>query len=175
MKNGRLYQNHLFRRRRVLKISYLDGKQLFLSRDAECSKTAIQMENSCFYQKQAFRRCRVLRISYLDGKQLFLSKASVQRCRVLKISYLDGKQLFLIKSRCLGDAECSKSAIQMENSCFYQDQVFRRCRVLKISYLDEKQLFISKLGVQEVQKRITFHEAFTFISEYHQISFLGLS
>ena len=103
MENGCFYQNQVFRRCRVLKISYLDGKQLFC-------------------QDQVFRRCRVLKISYLDGKKRFLSKSGVQevqsaqnqlfrwktdvyqdqvfrRCRVLKISYLDGKQLFISKLR----------------------------------------------------------------------------
>ena len=156
MKNGRLYQNHLFRRRRALKISYLDGKQLF-------------------YQNQVFRRCR---ISYLDGKRLFLSKSGVQEVQSAQNQLFRWKtavlsrsgvqevqsaqnQLFrwkkavFIKMRCLGGAECSKSASWMENSCLYQNYVFRRCRVLKISYLDGKQLFLSKSGVQEVQKRVT--------------------
>ena len=65
---------------------------------------------------------------------------------MLKISYLDGKQMF-IKIKCSGGVERSKSAVSMENSCLYQNYVFRRCRVLKISYLDGKQLFLSKSGV----------------------------
>ena len=176
-----LYQNQMFRRYEVIKISYLDEKRPFKTKifclgGAELLKSAIQMENSCFYQNQVFRRCR---ISYLDGKQLFLSKSGVQEVQSAQNQLLRWKtavlsrsgvqevqsaqnQLFrwkkavFIKIRCLGGTECSKSAIQMENSCLYQNYVFRRCRVLKISYLDGKQLFLSKSGVQEVQKRVTF-------------------
>ena len=64
MKNGRLHQNHLFRRRRVLRISYLDGKQLFYQ-DVQSAPN-----------------------------QLFRWQTAVFN-----------------KIRCLGGAECSKSAI----------------------------------------------------------------
>ena len=132
MKNGRLYQNHLFRRRRALKISYLDGKQLFLS------KSGVQEAQSARNQLFRWKTAVFIKIRCLGGAEC--SKSAIQM-----------ENSCFIKIRCLGGAECSKSAIQMEKSGFYQNEVFRRCRVLKISQLDGKQLFISKLRVQEVQ------------------------
>ena len=58
MENSCFYEDQVFRRCQVLKIRYLDGKQLF-------------------YQNQVFRKCRALKINYLDGKQLFTSQAPV--------------------------------------------------------------------------------------------------
>ena len=106
------------------------------------------MKNRCFYHSQVF-----------------------SKCKGLEISYFGWKTAVSIKIRCLGSAEGSKSAIQMENSRLYQNQVFSKCRGLEISYfrwkpavsikvrclvsaegsksatLDGKQLFISKSGV----------------------------
>ena len=47
--------------------------------------------------------------------------------------------------RCLGRVEASKSAIQMENSCFCQSQVFSKGRGLKISYFRSKTSICIKL------------------------------
>ena len=157
MENGRLYQNHLFRRRRALKISYLDGKQLFLSKSvvqevqnqlfrwktAVLSRSGVQEVQSAQNQLFRWKKAVFIKIRCLGGAEC--SKSAIQM-----------ENSCFIKIRCSGGAECSKSAIQMEKSGFYQNQVFRRCRVLKISYLDGKQLFLSKSGVQEVQKRVTF-------------------
>ena len=81
------------------------------------------MENSCFYQNQVFRRCRVFKISYLDGKQLFLSKSGVQEVQSAQNQLFRWKKAVFIKMRCLGGAECSKSAIQMENRCLSRSGV----------------------------------------------------
>ena len=128
MKNGRLYQNHLFRRRRALKISYLDGKQLFLS------KSVVQE-----VQNQLFR-----------WKTAVLSRSGIQEVQSAQNQLFRWKKAVFIKIRCLG-GESAQNQLFRWKTDVYQDQVFRRCRVLKISYLDGKQLFISKLRVQEVQ------------------------
>ena len=101
MKNGRLYQNHLFRRRRALKISYLDGKQLFLS------KSVVQE-----VQNQLFR-----------WKTAVLSRSGVQEVQSAQNQLFRWKKAVFIKIRCLGGAECSKSAIQMENRCLSRSGV----------------------------------------------------
>ena len=65
----------------MLKISYLDGKQLFLSKsgvqEVQSAQNQLLDGKQLFYQDQVFRRCRVLKISYLDGKKRFLSKSGV--------------------------------------------------------------------------------------------------
>ena len=107
--------------------------------NAETSKSAIQMENSLLYQNQVFSKCRGLEISYFRWKTAVYIKI---RC----LGSADGpksainfrrKPAISIKVRCLVSAKGSKSAIRMENSCLYQNQVFRKCRGLEISYLDE--------------------------------------
>ena len=94
-----------------------------------------------------FSKCRGLEISYFRRKTAVYIKI---RC----LGSADGpksainfrrKPAISIKVRCLVSAKGSKSAIRMENSCLYQNQVFRKCRGLEISYLDGKQSFISPL------------------------------
>ena len=50
----------------------------------------------------------MLEISYLGGKQLFLSKSGVKEVQNQLFRW---KTAVFIKIRCLGGAECSKSAI----------------------------------------------------------------
>ena len=151
MKNGRLYQNLLFRRRRALKISYLDGKQLFLSKSvvqeaqsaqnqlfrwktavfikmrclggAECSKSAIQMENSCFLSKSGVQEVQSAQNQLFRWKTAVLSRSGVQEVQSAQNQLFRWKKAVFIKMRCLGGAECSKSAIQMENRCLSRSGV----------------------------------------------------
>ena len=137
MKNGCFYHSWVFSKCKGLEISYFGWKTAVSIKirclgSAEGSKSAIQMVNGCLYHNQVFRKCRL-------QNQLFRWKTAVYikiRClgsADFKISYSDGKQPFISKSGVL-EVQISKSAIQMENSCLYQNQVFRKCRRLEISY-----------------------------------------
>ena len=149
MENSCFYQNQVFRQCRGLEISYLDGKQPFISKSgvqevqrlqnqlfrwktavyikirclvsAEGSKSAISDGKQLFISKSGVQEVQTARnqLLILEGNQLFLSKSGFSKCKGLKISYFGWKTVVYIKIRCLGSAEDWKSAIQMENSHLY--------------------------------------------------------
>ena len=146
MKNRCFYHSQVFSKCKGLEISYFGWKTAVSIKirclgSAEGSKSAIQMENNRLYQNQVFRKSRDFKISY----RYFRWKTAFY-IKIWCLGSADGsksainfrrKPAISIKVRCLVSAKGSKSAIRLENSCLYQNQVFRKCRGLEISYLDE--------------------------------------